>query len=155
MKRITWWPQLILGFTFNWGALMGWSAVHNTIGLPTIPLYIAGIFWTLAYDTIYAQQDVDDDARVGIKSSARLLGSAIVPWVGLFYAIALLFLMLTGVSAELGRSYFVVLTAAGVYIAVQLALWRTQDPANCLTRFRANRDIGLIILLAILAGKIL
>lgn len=153
MKRITWWPQLILGFTFNWGALLGWTAVHDFIGLPTIPLYIAGIFWTLGYDTIYAQQDVLDDARVGIKSSALLLGDAVLPWVALFYAIAVLFLMLAGVSANLGKSYYVVLTLAAVFIAVQLTLWRRDDPDNCLNRFCANRDFGLMIFAAIILGK--
>lgn len=155
MKRITWWPQLVLGFTFNWGALMGWSAVNGVIGLPTIPLYIAGIFWTLGYDTIYAQQDVEDDARVGIKSTARLLGEAVLPWVALFYAIAILFLMLTGVSAGLGKSYYVVLTGAALFTALQLVLWRQDDPANCLRRFRANREFGLLVLIAIVAGKLL
>lgn len=153
MKRITWWPQLILGFTFNWGALLGWSAVQGAIGLPTLPLYIAGIFWTLAYDTIYAHQDRADDAAVGIKSTARLFGEASLPWVGLFYAIALLFLMLTGVSAGLGKAYYILLTAAGFFAAAQLFLWRADDPANCLKRFCANRDFGLIILIAIIIGK--
>jgi 4-hydroxybenzoate polyprenyltransferase len=153
MKRITWWPQLVLGFTFNWGALLGWSAVTGTIGLPTLPLYIAGIFWTLGYDTIYAHQDIKDDITVGIKSTARLFGEATLPWVGLFYAIAILFLMLTGVSAGLGKSYYIVLTGAALFAAFQLFIWRMNDPDNCLKRFRANRDFGLIILAAIIIGK--
>jgi 4-hydroxybenzoate polyprenyltransferase len=153
MKRITWWPQLILGFTFNWGALMGWSAVNGTIGLPTLPLYIAGIFWTLGYDTIYAHQDRDDDARVGIKSTALLFGEATLPWVALFYSIAILFLMLTGVSAGLGKGYYIVLTGATLFAALQLFLWRHDEPANCLQRFKSNRDFGLIVLAAIIIGK--
>ena len=155
MKRITWWPQLVLGFTFNWGALLGWSAVHGYIGLPTLPLYFAGIFWTLGYDTIYAHQDIEDDERIGIKSTARLLGKATLPWVALFYAMSILFLMLTGVSADLGKGYYVVLTGAGLFTALQLALWRMDDPANCLNRFKANRDFGLITLVAIIVGKYL
>lgn len=154
MKRITWWPQLILGFTFNWGALMGWSVVHDMIGLPTIPLYLAGIFWTLGYDTIYAHQDVADDAIIGVKSAARLLGDTSLPWVALFYAIAVLFLMLTGVSADLGKGYYVVLTLAALFAATQLTLWRMDDPANCLSRFKANRDFGLMVLAAIIIGKV-
>lgn len=153
MKRITWWPQLILGFTFNWGALLGWSAVTGGIGLPTLPLYIAGIFWTLGYDTIYAHQDIKDDITVGIKSTARLFGEATLPWVGLFYAIAVLFLMLTGVSAGLGKSYYILLTGAALFAAFQLFIWRMDDPGNCLARFRANRDFGLIVLIAIIIGK--
>ena len=155
MKRITWWPQLILGFTFNWGALMGWSAVNGTIGLPTLPLYIAGIFWTLAYDTIYAQQDVEDDVQVGIKSTALLFGPATLPWVALFYSISIIFLMLAGVSAGLGRTYYILLMGAACLAVGQLAVWRLDDPANCLKRFRANREFGLVVLLAIIAGKFL
>jgi 4-hydroxybenzoate polyprenyltransferase len=155
MKRVTWWPQLMLGFAFNWGALMGWSAVHGMIGLPTLPLYLAGVFWTLGYDTIYAHQDVSDDARIGIKSTARLLGEAALPWVALFYALAVLFLMLTGVSAGLGKGYYILLTAAALFAAAQLALWRAASPDNCLRRFRANREFGLIVLAAIVVGKFL
>jgi len=153
MKRVTWWPQLVLGFTFNWGAVMGWSAATGTIGLPTIPLYLAGIFWTLGYDTIYAHQDREDDVRVGIKSTALLLGNATLPWVGLFYAIAVLFLMLTGVAAGLGQFYYVILTGAALFAAAQLFFWRQDDAANCLKRFHANRDFGLIVLAAIVVGK--
>ncbi len=153
MKRVTWWPQLILGFTFNWGALLGWSAATGAMGLPTIPLYIAGIFWTLGYDTIYAHQDIKDDALIGIKSTARLFGDATLPWVALFYAIAILFLMLTGVSANLGKGYYVVLTLAALFAAAQLFVWKMDDPDNCLKRFRANREFGLLILVAIIIGK--
>ena len=155
MKRITWWPQLILGFTFNWGALLGWAAVNGSIGLPTIPLYIAGIFWTLGYDTIYAQQDIGDDALVGIRSTARLFGESTLPWVALFYAITILFLMLTGISAELGKSYYFVLMGAGLLAALQLSIWRMYDPSNCQMRFRSNREFGLLVLFAIILGKFL
>ena len=155
MKRITWWPQLILGFTFNWGALLGWAAVNGSIGLPTIPLYIAGIFWTLGYDTIYAQQDIGDDALVGIRSTARLFGESTLPWVALFYAITILFLMLTGISAELGKSYYFVLMGAGLLAALQLSIWRMNDPTNCQMRFRSNREFGLLVLFAIILGKFL
>ncbi len=81
MKRISWWPQLFLGFTFNWGALMGWSAVTNNLSISVILLYIAGVFWTLGYDTIYAYQDRNDDERVGVKSTARFLGDSPMPMV--------------------------------------------------------------------------
>jgi 4-hydroxybenzoate polyprenyltransferase len=153
MKRVTWWPQLILGFTFNWGAFLGWSAAIGNFGLPTVPLYIAGIFWTLGYDTIYAHQDIKDDAIVGVKSTARLFGEATLPWVGLFYAIAVLFFMLTGVADNLGKGYYVTLTLAALFAAAQLFVWRKEDPMNCLSRFRANRDFGLLVLVAIIIGK--
>lgn len=155
MKRVTWWPQLVLGFTFNWGAFMGWSAVKGFIGLPTLPLYIAGVFWTLAYDTIYAHQDIQDDARVGIKSTARLFGEASVPWVGLFYALSIVFLMLAGISAGLGKSAYILLLAAGLLAAGEMLMWRPSNPDNCLLRFRANREFGLLVLAAFVIGKFL
>ena len=155
MKRVTWWPQLFLGFTFSWGALMGWSAVTGMIGLPTLPLYIAGVFWTLAYDTIYAWQDLRDDEQVGIKSTARLLGEASVPWIAFFYALSLAFLACAGFAADLGRGFYNGLLVAGLFALVQLMLWRRHDPANCQRRFEANRDFGLIVLVAIILGKFL
>ncbi len=155
MKRITWWPQLFLGFTFNWGALMGWSAVTGFIGLPTIPLYIAGVFWTLGYDTIYAYQDIADDERAGVKSTARLFGDNALPWVALFYALAIIWLAIAGLAAGLGKGFYDVLLGAAVFAAVQLTLWRVKDRENCLKRFNANRDFGLIVLAAIILGKFL
>jgi 4-hydroxybenzoate polyprenyltransferase len=153
MKRITWWPQLFLGFTFNWGALMGWSAVTGGLGVPALILYIAGIFWTLGYDTIYAYQDRRDDEQVNIKSTARLLGDKPMPWVTLFYALVILLLALAGWADDLGRSFYILLVGAAAFIAVQLALWHIDEPDNCLRRFRANRNFGLIILAAIILGK--
>jgi 4-hydroxybenzoate polyprenyltransferase len=153
MKRLTFWPQLFLGFTFNWGALMGWAAVTGMIGLPTIPLYIAGIFWTLGYDTIYAYQDRDDDVRVGIKSTARLLGDKPLPWIALFYMLSLIWLGFAGLAAGLGTIFYYGLIVAAIFALVQMSLWRSSDPANCLRRFVANRDFGFIILASIILGK--
>ena len=155
MKRVTWWPQLFLGFTFNWGVLMGGCAVAGLIGFPNILAYIAGIFWTLGYDTIYAHQDMRDDAEVGIKSTALLFGDTSPRWVVLFYALALLFLALAGWAAGLSAAYQWGLLAAACFAAVQLVLWKSQDPENCLRRFKSNRDFGLIVLAAIVLGKIL
>ncbi len=123
MKRVTWWPQLFLGFTFNWGALMGWAAVTGGIGLPAMLLYLAGIFWTLGYDTIYAYQDRRDDEMVGIKSTARLFGDQPMPPVTLFYAhCAFCFWRFTGWVAGLhGKGYYVLLIGAAAFIAAQLA----------------------------------
>lgn len=155
MKRITWWPQLFLGFTFNWGALMGWSAVTGGIGFAAILLYIAGIFWTLGYDTIYAHQDKDDDERIGIKSTARLFGDRSRLWVTLFYGLAIVFLALAGWAVGIGVGFYWLLIAAAIFAAAQLALWRMGDPENCLRRFQRNREFGLIVLAAIIAGKFL
>jgi 4-hydroxybenzoate polyprenyltransferase len=154
-KRVTWWPQLVLGLAFNWGALMGWSAVQGTLGLPALLLYAAGIFWTLGYDTIYARQDMRDDALAGVKSLALKLGDNARPWVAGFYTAALLILVAAGLAAGLGNSYYILLAIAAFHAIWQLAGWRMDDPANCLQRFRRNRDFGLIVLAAIMIGKIL
>jgi 4-hydroxybenzoate polyprenyltransferase len=155
MKRITWWPQLFLGFTFNWGALLGWTAVEGYLGWPAIMLYIAGIFWTLGYDTVYAHQDAADDELIGIKSTARLFGSRSKLWVALFYALTIAMLALTGWIGYLDFPYYIGLAVAAVFAIKQLLLWRIDDPANCLERFRRNRDFGLIILASIMLGRIL
>jgi 4-hydroxybenzoate polyprenyltransferase len=155
MKRITWWPQLFLGFTFNWGALLGWTAVENNIGLPAIALYSAGIFWTLGYDTIYAHQDSADDALIGIKSTARLFGAKSKLWVALFYALALLTLVLVGWIGYLDFPYYIGLAVTAAFAIKELFLWRIADPENCLQRFRRNRDFGLLILFSIMLGRIL
>lgn len=149
MKRITWWPQFILGLTFNFGALMGWAAMTGGIGLPAIYLYIAGIFWTLGYDTIYAHMDKEDDARIGVKSTARRLGDYTVPAVAVFYAAAVLFLYLALLN---GAASLMVLPALAVVIAGFVWQVRTldiNDPARCLRLFKFNRDQGLMILAVI------
>ena len=153
MKRVTWWPQLFLGFTFNWGVLMGACAVTGRITMPAILAYIAGIFWTLGYDTIYAHQDVRDDAMVGIKSTALLFGDHSPRWVALFYALTMVFLALAGWATGLSGIYDWFLLIATCFAAVQLTLWRVDDPEDCLRRFKANRNFGLIVLAGIMLGK--
>jgi len=155
MKRITWWPQLFLGLTFNWGALLGWTAVRGNLGLPAILLYAAGVCWTLGYDTIYAHQDKRDDARIGVKSTALFFGDQSLPWVALFYTLALVLLALSGWSAGLGHGFYTLLIVAACFVFVELALWRMDDPENCARRFRHSRDFGLIVFAAILAGQFL
>jgi 4-hydroxybenzoate polyprenyltransferase len=155
MKRVTWWPQLFLGFTFNWGVLMGGCAVTGFIGLPIVLAYIGGVFWTLAYDTIYAHQDARDDAEAGIKSTALLLGDRSPRWIALFYALSLAFLGLAGGAAGLGWIYKWGLLAAACFAFAQMVLWRMDDAENCLRRFKANRDFGFVILAAIIVGKMI
>ncbi len=157
MKRVTWWPQLFLGLTFNWGVLMGWCAATEEIGLVPVLAYIAGVFWTLGYDTIYAHQDKRDDVLVGIKSTALLFGDKSQRWVALFYALAIFFLALAGWADGdgVGRGYEWGLLIVACFAAVQLILWKPDDPENCLRRFKANRDFGLIVLAAIIIGKMI
>ena len=159
MKRVTWWPQFFLGLTFNWGAWLGWLAVTGHVVplidlLPPLLLYIAGIFWTLGYDTIYAHQDIQDDMLVGIKSTARLFGAQSRFWVGLFFFLTLAFLILAGFAAELSWAFYGVMALAALEVVYQLSVWKPADPANCLNRFKNNRDFGLLVFVAITVGKL-
>ena len=155
MKRITYWPQLFLGFTFNWGALVGWAAVRGDLALPAIMLYAAGVFWTLGYDTIYAHQDKEHDALIGIKSTALKLGQVTRPWLIGFYAAAVLLMAAAGQFAGLNWPYFAVLAAGTVHLAWQVNTLDIGDPRNCLAKFKSNRDFGLIVLAGIVGGQII
>lgn len=147
MKRVTWWPQAFLGLTFNWGIWMGWSAMEAEWCLAPLLLYVGGICWTLAYDTIYAHQDKEDDALAGIKSTARLFGTRSKLWVGVFFFVALGLFMAAKISAG-GINYALVLWALPAAHAVwQLRGWHMDNPASSLGMFRANRDMGLLLLL--------
>ena len=152
MKRITWWPQAWLGLTFNWGALLGFAAVAGTVGLPAVLLYAGGLFWTLGYDTIYALQDMEDDALVGVRSSARRLGSLVRPGVAGFYAGAFLLALAAGASAGLTNLFGVVILAYGWHLASQARRLQPQDGSLALKLFRSNRDAGLILFAALVGG---
>ena len=149
MKRITWWPQAWLGLTFNWGALMGFAALNGRLDPAAYVLYIGCFFWTLGYDTIYAHQDVDDDALIGVKSTARLFGEMSSLWIAGFYILAFVFVSLSGVAAT--KSWWVValMLPAAAHLFWQVASLRIHDSALCLTLFRANRESGLLIALAL------
>lgn len=155
MKRITFWPQAWLGLTFNWGALVGWTAVTGRLEAPAVVLWLAGLAWTLGYDTIYAHQDKEDDAKIGVKSSALKLGDGSRPWVGGFYAVALMLIAAATALAGLHPVAYAGLAAAGLHLAWQVRGWRLGDPDDCLMRFRSNRDVGLIVAAALLAGRAL
>jgi 4-hydroxybenzoate polyprenyltransferase len=152
MKRITYWPQVFLGLNFNWGALIGWTAVTGVLAWPPILLYLGGVFWTLGYDTIYAHQDKEDDIRVGVKSSAIALGSRTRPWLFVFYAAALLLWAAAGHADGLGTVFWVGLAAAAAQLGWQAARVETDDPADCLAKFRSNRIVGWLMLGGVVAG---
>tara|TARA_Y100000994_G_scaffold249517_1_gene261694 strand:+ start:1827 stop:2750 length:924 start_codon:yes stop_codon:yes gene_type:complete len=155
MKRITYWPQAWLGLTFNWGAILGWTAINNEITISTLLLYSAGFFWTLSYDTIYAHQDKIDDLIIGIKSTARLFGNKSRFYVGLFFFISLLLLLLCGFFSNLSWPYYIGLLLAALQAAWQTFTINFDDPKSCLLYFKSNRDFGLIILIAIIFGQIM
>jgi 4-hydroxybenzoate polyprenyltransferase len=148
MKRITWWPQAWLGLTFNWGALLGFAAQTGGIGWPAILLYAGLIFWTLGYDTIYALQDKDDDALIGVKSTALLFGDKAAAWVTRFYVLAFTLILAAGYAAHAGWLFTPLMLLAGAHLAWQVRKLDIADPGACLTLFRANRDTGALIALA-------
>jgi 4-hydroxybenzoate polyprenyltransferase len=154
MKRVTWWPQFFLGLTFNWGVLMGWSGTTGALDLPALLLYAGAIAWTLGYDTIYAHQDKEDDALVGVKSSARRLGAGTKPALWLFYAVALALFAAAGWSVGLGWPFWLALAAVGAQLAWQVVAVDIDSPADCLVKFRSNRWTGWLLFLGIAAGKL-
>jgi 4-hydroxybenzoate polyprenyltransferase len=155
MKRITYWPQVFLGLNFNWGALIGWTAVTGALGRPALLLYLGGVFWTVGYDTIYAHQDKEDDALIGVKSSALALGPRTRPWLFVFYAAAVLLWGIAGSAAGCGRVFWAGLAAAAVQMAWQAARVDIDDPADCLAKFRSNRAVGWLMLAGIIGGHLL
>ena len=155
MKRVTYWPQVFLGLNFNWGALIGWTAVTGALSRPALLLYLGGIFWTIGYDTIYAHQDKEDDALIGVKSSALALGRHTRPWLFAFYAAAVLLWDLAGRAAGLGGWFWAGLAAAGLQLAWQAARVDIDLPADCLAKFRSNRAVGWLMLAGIVAGRVL
>ena len=154
MKRITWWPQAWLGLTFNWGAVMGWAAVTGSLDIPAVLLYVAGILWTLGYDTIYAHQDKEDDALIGVKSTALRLGDATPRWLAGFYGGMMLLVAAAGWSAGLGWAFYPLLGAAALQLAWQVFHGNIDDSADCLSKFKSNRWFGWLLLAAILAGRL-
>jgi 4-hydroxybenzoate polyprenyltransferase len=150
MKRITYWPQIVLGLAFSWGALMGWPAAFGALGLPAIVLYAGSIAWVIGYDTIYAHQDREDDALIGVKSTALLFGENSRAWLALFYALAVVLLALAGWSAGAGGIFAMGLAAFATHLAWQVRRLDIADPALCLFLFKSNRDAGLILFAALL-----
>jgi len=152
MKRITWWPQAWLGLTFNWGALVGYAAVAGRIDAAGLLLYAGGIFWTLGYDTIYAVQDLEDDALIGVKSSTRRLGAAAPIAVLGFYGLALILAVAAAWTAGLGPLFLPFAGLYAIHLSMQARRLTLDDPAASLRLFKSNRDAGFILLAGLLAG---
>jgi 4-hydroxybenzoate polyprenyltransferase len=144
MKRITYWPQIVLGLAFSWGALMGWPATFARLDPPALLLYAGAISWVIGYDTIYAHQDREDDALIGIKSTALLFRERTKPMLVLFYALAVVLIAFAGFSAGGGLIYALGLLGFALHLAWQVARLDVDDPVNCLMVFKSNRDAGLI-----------
>jgi 4-hydroxybenzoate polyprenyltransferase len=145
MKRITWWPQIVLGLAFSWGAPMGWAAAFGRLDWPALVLYAGSIAWVIGYDTIYAHQDREDDALIGLKSTARLFGERTKPMLGAFYAAAVVLIGIAGFGAG-GRVVFALgLAGFAAHLACQVRRLDIGDPDLCLRLFKSNRDAGLIL----------
>jgi 4-hydroxybenzoate polyprenyltransferase len=149
MKRVTYWPQIVLGLAFSWGALMGWPAVFGRLDPPALMLYAGAIFWVIGYDTIYAHQDREDDAFIGIKSTALLFGPRTKPMLTIFYALAVALIGLSGWRAGGGVIFNIGLSAFAAHLAWQIWRLDIDDPAHCLAVFKSNRDAGLILFAAL------
>jgi len=175
MKRITWWPQAWLGLTFNWGALLGYAAAWPGIPLhaflfnfvlyapgsgplaggprlPALLLYAGGVFWTLGYDTIYAVQDLEDDALAGVKSSARRLGRSAPTGVMIFYLISIALVFTAGLTARLGPLFPLVAVLYAAHLISQPLRLKLDDPQRALKLFNSNRGAGLSLFAALIAG---
>jgi 4-hydroxybenzoate polyprenyltransferase len=145
MKRITHWPQIVLGLAFSWGALMGWPALFGRLDWPALVLYAGSIAWVIGYDTIYAHQDKEDDALIGIKSTALLFGENTKPMLAMFYTLAVALMTVAGWGAGAGIVFFVGLLAFAAQLSWQIARFRAGDSEHCLRLFKSNRDAGLIL----------
>ena len=151
-KRFTWWPQIFLGLAFNWGALLIWTAHTGSLGWPALVLYLAGIAWTLFYDTIYAHQDAEDDALIGVKSTARLFGDKTALWLRGFLTATVVLLGLAIILAAQDRNILSLVIALGGAWAIgwhltwQLTRFDANDGPGLLRLFKSNRDAGLIVL---------
>jgi 4-hydroxybenzoate polyprenyltransferase len=152
-KRVTDWPQAVLGFVFSWAAPTGWAAATGALDAAAVALWIAAFFWILGYDTIYAHQDREDDAMVGIRSTARRFAHAPRAFVGACYVAALALLLVAGALAGLSWWFAPALIPAAVLLAHQVRDLDIDDPARCLRLFRLNRETGLLIALAFLLGR--
>ncbi len=163
-KRFTWWPQVFLGLAFNWGALLAWTAHTGSLGWPAVVLYLSGIAWTLFYDTIYAHQDKEDDALIGVKSTARLFGENTGKWLRVFLIATVLLMGLAVLLALVpgeDRNVLVLALALagpwgiGLHMMWQLGQLDTEDWENCMRLFRSNRDAGLIAALFLALAALL
>lgn len=151
MKRYTYWPQLVLGLTFKWGALVGWAAATGTLPPAALALYAGSVLWTVGYDTIYAHQDKEDDLLIGLKSTALKLGTATPRWLAAFYAGSILLWGLAGALAGAHIAYFLTLALVSVQFAWQITTLRSDDTANCLARFKSNQLVGWMLFAALVA----
>jgi 4-hydroxybenzoate polyprenyltransferase len=155
MKRITWWPQIVLGLAFSWGALMGFAVTQERIDATALTLYAGSILWVIGYDTIYAHQDSEDDALIGIKSTALLFGARTRPALVAFYGLAVVLIGVALALAEARWLAWIGLAAFAGHLAWQIGRLEIGDPTLCLRTFKSNRDAGLLLFIGLLADAVM
>ena len=149
MKRITYWPQLFLGLTFNWGVIMGWTSITNSISIEPLMLYLSAIFWTLGYDTIYGLQDIRDDEIIGVKSTSIKFKNNVKVFVGTCYSLCVLCILILGLLMEIDKYLLALSTFFILSLIYQIKIFKTDNPKSCLLSFRTNNLTGLLIFLFI------
>ncbi|KAH8398650.1 hypothetical protein KR215_008742 [Drosophila sulfurigaster] len=156
MKRVTYWPQLVLGMCFNWGALLGWCATQGSVNLDAcLPLYLSGVCWTIVYDTIYAHQDKLDDLQIGVKSTALRFGENTKAWLSCFTAAMLTGLSAAGYACDQTLPYYAAVGVVGAHLVQQIYSLNIDNPTDCAKKFISNHQVGLILFLGIVLGTLL
>jgi len=155
IKRYTYWPQLFLGITFNYGLILGWLSIKNSLDIIPIIFYIGAIFWTLGYDTIYGFQDIKDDEIIGIKSTSIKFKKTPITFLTICYSIFIFFALMVGILMKFNNLFFIILILPFLHLfAYQVKNIKINDASNCLKIFKSNNFFGLLILLTILVGKL-
>ena len=155
MKRITYWPQLFLGLTFNWGIIMGWASITNNLSIEPIILYFSAIFWTLGYDTIYGLQDIYDDEIIGVKSTSIKFKDNVKVFVGTCYSLCVFLILIMFFTMEINK-YFLILTIPFIASLIyQVTIFKVSDSKSCLLAFKNNNLTGLLIFIFIFSFNIL
>jgi len=154
MKRITYWPQLFLGLTFNWGIIMGWTSIANSISIEPIILYLAAIFWTLGYDTIYGLQDIQDDEIIGIKSTSIKFKKNVKVFVGTCYSLCVLFVLILCLMMEIDRYLLALSTFFILTLIYQIKFFKIDNPKSCYAAFKINNLTGIFVFLFIFSFTI-
>jgi 4-hydroxybenzoate polyprenyltransferase len=155
MKRITYWPQLFLGLTFNWGIIMGWTSITNSISAEPVILYLAAIFWTLGYDTIYGLQDIRDDEIIGVKSTSIKFKNNVKIFVGTCYSMCVFLILVMFFMMELNKYLLLLIIPFIVSFAYQVKIFKVYNPETCLLAFKNNNLIGSLIFIFIFSFNIL
>ena len=155
MKRITYWPQLFLGLTFNWGIIMGWTSITNNISIEPLLLYLSAIFWTLGYDTVYGLQDIHDDEIIGVKSTSIKFKNNVKAFVGGCYCLCVLFILIMFLMMEMNKFLLLLSIPFIISFIYQIRIFNMADPKSCLAAFKNNNLSGLLVYIFILSFNIL